>query len=109
MYVGSFMTAAACQLLLVPAVHLAGSMPGPLLAVGGSRSKGSGTVGRAGQIYIQLHVYSYIVYTCCPCHANRYLDLRARAHARPQLAVWDFWPGFARARAEFSFGNRYLK
>ena len=25
----------------------------------------------------------------------------------PQLAVWDFWPGFA--RAEFSLGNRYLK
>ena len=29
------------------------------------------------------------------------------AFAWPQLAVWDFWPGFA--RAEFSFGNHYLK
>jgi hypothetical protein len=26
--------------------------------------------------------------------------------ALPQLAVWDFWPGFARARAEFSLGVR---
>jgi hypothetical protein len=32
-------------------------------------------------------------------------------YALPHLAVWDFWPGFARARAraEFSLGNRYPK
>jgi hypothetical protein len=31
------------------------------------------------------------------------------ARALPQLVVWDFWRSFARARAESSLGNRYLK
>jgi hypothetical protein len=50
----------------------------------------------------------------CLRHAVRRIS-RAESHAqiapgREQLAVWDFWRGFARARAraEFSLGYRYL-